>query len=158
MNGWKDHGITPVEVARRQAEDQVANGVFLVDLYCLGVKDAYWKVEVSRKQFNRDLPHLCSDMPEPCDVSLAHEIIYGAIEYAHRYGFEPHLDFKTANLILDPPEMHQRKHEVKFGKDGEPFFVAGPYDNARFIVNQLLRTAGEGNFHYLAMLPGPEDI
>ena len=155
MEGWQEQGITPVVVARQQTEDQVAYGVFLVDFYCLGVKDAFWKVEVSLKQFNRNLPQLCSEMPEPCDVSLAHEMIYGAIEYARRYGFEPHPDFKIASLILDPPQTHRGKNKIKFGKDGKPLFVAGPYDNARAIVNQLIQTAGEGNFDYIIVVGKP---
>lgn len=34
MNGWQDQGITPVVVARQQAEDKVIYGVFLVNIYC----------------------------------------------------------------------------------------------------------------------------
>ncbi len=158
MQGWQEQGITPIVIARQQAEERVVYGVFLVDLYCLGVKNAYWKTDISLRQFNRDIPHLCSDMPEPCDVSLAHEIIYGAIEYAQHYGFEPHLDFKKASLVLDPPEAHERKHKVKFGKDGKPFFITGPRDNPQAIIRQLQHTAGEENFDYIAMLGGPEDI
>ena len=130
MEGWQEGGLTPVVVARKQPEERVVFGSFLVDLFCLGVKDALWKSDVSRKQFERDLPHLCSEMPEPCDASLAHELIYGSIDYARRYGFEPHLDYAKASLVLGPPEAHPGKNKVKFGKDGQPFFVAGPYDNA----------------------------
>jgi len=158
MNGWQDQGITPVVVARQQPEDKVVYGLFLVDIYCLGVKNALWKADVSLKQFNRNLPQLCSNMPEPCDASLAHELIYGSIDYARHYGFEPHPDFGKASLILDPVEAHPRKHKVKFGKDGKPFFVSGPYDNARAIVNQLMRTAGEGNFDYIVMFADPKSL
>jgi hypothetical protein len=158
MNGWQDQGITPVVVARQQAEDKIVYGVFLVDLYCLGVKNALWKIDISLKQFHRNLPRLCSDMPEPCEISLAHELIYGSIDYAWQYGFEPHLDFGKASLILDLPEAHPRGNKVEFGKDGKPFFVAGPYDNARTIVNQLMRTAGEGKFDYMLMLGEPTDL
>lgn len=155
---WRDSGITPVIVARQQPEDKVVFGSFLVDIYCLGVKDAFWKSDIPIKQFTRNLPDLCSGNPEPCEASLAHEIIYGSIEYAHKYGFEPHRDFDRASLILDPPGLHPRKHHVKFGKDGKPFFVSGPYDNARAIVNKLVKTAGEGNFNYLAMLENLDDL
>jgi hypothetical protein len=158
MADWKDSGLTPVIVARQQPEDQVIFGSFLVDIYCLGVKDAFWKSDIPLKQFNRNLSELCYGNPAQCEASLAHEIIYGSIEYARKYGFEPHRDFYRAGLILDPPEMHPRKHHVKYGKDGKPFFVAGPYDNARAIVNKLMQTAGEGNFNYLTMLPGPDDM
>ena len=90
--------------------------------------------------------------PEPCEVSLAHELIYGSIEFARKYGFEPHRDFETASLVLDLPDLQPKKHNLEFGKDGKPFFIAGPYDNVQRIVNTLMRTAGEGNFNYLTML------
>lgn len=161
MKGWQEAGITPVVVARQQEEDKVLFTVCLVDLYCLGVKDAYANADISLSKFQSGLPKMCSNEPEPCSVELAHEIIYGGLEYAERYGFKPHLDFTNqfCDQVLDPPETHPRTNNVAFGKDGKPFFVAGPYDDKRrtnSVINTLLRTAGEGNFDYLAGL-GPLD-
>ncbi len=157
MQGWQEHGITPVVVARQNTESRIIYGVFLVDTYCLGIKNALWKVDVSLKQFERELPKLCSGSPEPCEIGLAHELIYGSLEYARKYGFEPHFDFAKTSLVLDPPGVHPTSHSIEFGKDGKPFFVAGPYDNPRAIVNQLMRNAGEGNFNYLVMLDDADD-
>lgn len=151
MEGWQEQGITPVVVARQMGENRVVYGTFLVDMYCLGVKNAFWKFDVSLMQFERDLPMLCSGFSESCKVTLAHELIYGAIEYARKYGFEPHHDFAKASLVLDPPDAHPRSHKIEFGKDGKPFFVSGPDDNIRAIVNQLKRTAGEGNFDFILL-------
>ena len=39
--------------------------------------------------------------------------------------------------------------DVEVGKNGKPFFVAGPYDNATHIIKQLEKTAGPGNYDYL---------
>jgi hypothetical protein len=50
--------------------------------------------------------------------------------------------------------MHPRTGQVAFGKDGQPFFVAGPHDNADAIMRPLLRFAGEGHFHYVMPLGG----
>ncbi|HCJ33979.1 MAG TPA: helix-turn-helix domain containing protein, partial [Ktedonobacter sp.] len=46
----------------------------------------------------------------------------------------------------------EEPYQLTFGKDGKPFFVAGPRDNAARIVKQLEKTAGPGNFDYVAML------
>ncbi len=159
---WKNSGITPVIVAREQAADKVIFAVCLVDLYCLGVKDAYANADFSRKHFERKLPKMCTGAPEECSVELAHEIIYGGLEYARRYGFDPHPDFtrQMADRVLDPPDAHPRKHKVEFGKDGKPFYVSGPYDDERKsknIVNTLMRAAGEGNFDYIIGI-GPSDF
>lgn len=88
---------------------------------------------------------------------MAHEIVYGAMEFATSYGFQPHPDFtrQRVDQILDPPESHPRNHKVEFGKDGKPFYIPGPYDDERKIrsmINTLMHTAGEGNFDYIAAL------
>jgi len=151
---WQESRITPVVVARRQAEDRVLIGNCLVDISCLGIKNAYSETDISPTRFQRELPDMFQGEPEECSVALAHEIIYGGLEYAARYGFQPHRDF-TASLVdkvLDPPDAHPRTHNVKFGRDGKPFYVAGPYDDerkSRSVINTLMRTAGEGNFDYL---------
>ena len=90
-------------------------------------------------------------------MELAHELIWGGIEYAARYGFRPDPDFKLAQLVVDPPEAHPRTGAVTFGKDGKPFYVSGPYDNVDAIMNQLLRTAGPDNFGFLADIGSPLD-
>lgn len=90
--------------------------------------------------------------------ALAHEIIYGAIAYADRYGFKPQRDYRDSQHILDLPGEHPRSGRVEFGKDGKPFYVSGPYDNADRIIQQLTRTAGEGNFDYLMQIGGDEEV
>lgn len=154
MQEWQESGITPVVIARQQADDQVLFASYLVDLYCLGVKDVTVNVNLTRKRFERSLPELCMLEPEAISVELAHEIVYGALEYARKYGFEPHPDFTHlhADQVLDPPEAHPRTWDVQFGQDGKPLFVSGPYDDERKIrriLQTLESTAGEGNYNYL---------
>jgi hypothetical protein len=161
MKDWHEEGITPVVIARQQEADKVIFAVYLVDIYCLGVKDAYANADMSLRKFHNELPRMCANDPEPCSVELAHEIIYGGIEYAERYGFKPHIDFTGdfCDQVLDPPETHPRVNNVMFGKDGKPFYVSGPYDDERKInsvMNTLMRTAGEGNFDYLAGFGSPD--
>ena len=162
MDGWDEEGgITPVVIARQQDPDKVIFAVCLVDIYCLGIKDAYANADISLAKFQRELPKMCSQKPKACSVELAHEIVYGGKEYAARYGFQPHRDFtaQMCDKVLDPPEAHPRSHNVTFGKDGKPFYISGPYDDERRInavINTLMRTAGEGNFDYLIGV-GPPD-
>ena len=162
MEGWKEAGITPVVVARLQENERIMFGVYMVDLYCLGIKDAYAKADYSLNRFERELPELCSGDPIPCSIELAHEVIYGALEYAAKLGFQPHPDFSRlmADLMLDPPEVHPRVNHVPYGKDGKPFYMSGPFDDeqkSRQVFNTLMRTCGEGNFHYLVGLDGMPD-
>lgn len=154
MEGWKEEGITPVVVARQQEPDRVMFGVYMVDYYCLGVKDVYTRSDYSISRFERDLTDMCGGSPVQCTAELAHELIYGAIEYARSLGFQPHPDFtkQMADLMLDPPDAHPRTNQVEFGKDGKPLYISGPFESelqSRSIVNTLMRTRGEGNFDYI---------
>ena len=164
MDGWQDTGITPVIVARIQDNDRIMFGVYMVDYYCLGIKNAYTRVDYSRNRFERELPKLCANVPVSCSVELAHELIYGALEYAEKLGFEPHPDFskQKADQILDPVDAHPRTNGVTFGKDGKPLYVSGPYDSemkSRSVINTLTRTCGPGNFDYLVALGDmPDEI
>ncbi len=158
MEGWQESGLTPVVIARQQSPDKVIFATYLVDFYCLGIKDAFCNADYPLKRFQKNLAHLCSGRPEVCDNDLAHELVYGAVDFARRYGFEPHPDFKLASMVLDPPGIHPSRHQLEFGRDGKPFFVAGPYDNARAIVSKLERTAGTGNFDYMVMLGDFEEF
>lgn len=164
MKGWQETGITPVIVARLQDNDRIMFGVYMVDYYCLGIKNAYTRVDYSRNRFERELPKLCAEAPTSCSVELAHELIYGALEYAEKLGFEPHPNFygQKVDQILDPADAHPRTNGVIFGKDGKPLYVSGPYDTeikSRSVVNTLMRTCGPGNFDYLVTLGDmPDEI
>lgn len=154
MEGWQDMGITPVVVARMQDNGRIMFGVYMVDYYCLGIKDAYTRADYSQDRFERELPRLCVNAPASCPVELAHELIYGALEYAEKLGFKPHQDFykQKADQILDPADAHPRTNGVTFGKDGKPFYISGPNDSemkSRFVINTLMRTCGPENFEYI---------
>jgi hypothetical protein len=159
MAGWQETGLAPVVVARQQAPGRVMYGVYMVDLYCLGVKDAFTRTGASERTFERQLPELCAMTPESCSVELAHEVVYGALEYAQRLGFEPHPDFKAqmADQLLDPPDAHPRVNHVTFGLNGRPLFVAGPNDTPtriNVVLATLDRTVGKGNYDFMTGLGG----
>jgi hypothetical protein len=41
------------------------------------------------------------------------------------------------------------------GKEGKPFFVAGPHDNADRIIRILERKVGHGNYNYFVPIGDP---
>jgi hypothetical protein len=155
--GWQESGLAVIVIARRQPNGNIVFGNYLVDHYCLGLKNTFFNADIPAAQFQRDyMSEIFSEMP-PVDVSpaLAHEIIYGGIEYAAQFGFRPHRDFRHSQHVLDPPDLHPHIGTVEFGKDGKPFYIQGPYDNVDAILRQLERTTGEGNYHYLMQIAGP---
>jgi hypothetical protein len=154
---WKEPGeLVQILVARR-AGDEIAAAGFLVDLGCLGVKDALSHV-LSRREYEGFRQSFTSLQPMMrADLNLAAKIIQEAIAYAQRFGFSPHPDYRAAAALLadaDPAACHT---EIPLGIQGKPFFVPGPHDNVAKITKQLERAVGPSNFHYVFELDAPID-
>ena len=128
---WQESGLAPVILARQQDGGKILYANYLVDLNCLGVKDVVVDENVAEKHFERLIQKMCMQVPLAISVDLAHEIVYGALEYARKYGFEPHPDFTRlhADQVLDEPDAHPRRHNVQFGQAGKPVYVSGPNES-----------------------------
>jgi len=151
-------GFAQVIVAR-QDRNRIVSAAYLVDYWCLGVKDVVPPDSNGKSGYER-FKQLCTNQfNEPfSNISLeqAQSIIYGAVDYARSLGLEPSRDFdKKAQMHLGPkPET---LIPIEFGKDGKPFYFSGPYDNAEKIIKTLTATVGPDNFHYVAAIEGLGD-
>jgi hypothetical protein len=153
--GWDQDTtmLTRIVITRQQPDGRLVFGSFLVDMLLLGVKDAHSAAHVTPGEINRMLPHVYpAGEHVPCDVALAHQIIYQSIDYAAQYDMTPHKDFRLAQHVLDPRGTHPETHALTFGKDGKPLFISGPHDNVDLVMRKLERTAGPGNYDYLVGL------
>jgi len=158
---WQEEGaITQILVARRSPSGQIAVGVFLVDLGCLGVKSAFGRPLHTMQEYRelRDGMKANQDMIK-ADINLVAKIIREAIAYAGELGFKPDPDYRDAMLVLGDADPDACEVPIPLGgKDGKPFFVAGPYDNADRIMAKLTRKLGPDGFHYLVPLSGDEEF
>jgi hypothetical protein len=159
-SGWNKSAELPplaqVVVARRAPSGQVAAGVFLVDLTCLGVKDAFTSAFSSRAEYEQDLLGRIrqNQRLEKIDLDCAAKIIDESIAYARSLGFSPHRDYHQAAPLLAGAEPEACAVKVPVGYEGKPYFVSGPHDNVRKILAQLERKVGPGNFHFIVGGPG----
>lgn len=94
-------------VAREHGSSLSACG-YLVDVWCLGVKDCNGPKTIDR----RKLP-----------------------EFVKCAGHLGEWDGSS---------------DITFGRDGMPLYIQGPHDDMFAIMTTLRKTAGEGNFHYVA--------
>jgi hypothetical protein len=154
---WQKDGLGLVEilVARQQPNENICFGMYLVDKFCLGLKNTFGRVGYSRTRYENEFHNAFfqNTQPEACSPELAHQMIYASIEYAAQFGFMPEKDFTLTQYLLAPRGELEEPYDLTFGKDGKPFFIAGPYDDAKLILQQLERTAGPGNYHHLIMSP-----
>jgi len=158
---WQEErAITQILVARRSPSGQIAIGTFLVDLGCLGVKSAFGRLFDTRWEYEELRNGMMShqDMIK-ADVNLVAKIIREAIAYAQELGFKPDPDYRDAILVLGDADPDACDVPIPLGgKDGKPFFFAGPYDNVDLIMAKLTRKLGPDGFHFIFPVSGDEDV
>jgi hypothetical protein len=147
-----ESGLVQVAVARRHKPQRVSVCGYLVDTYCLGVKNALGPELMNE----RDLPGFLatyfsaiqsSSPAAEAPLELVRHLVWGAVEYARELGFAPHPDFaSTAGHLGSWDETSA----ITFGRNGRPLFVQGPHDNPKAVIRTLTDSVGHGNFDVVA--------
>ena len=151
---WKN-GIGHLLIARREPDGGLVFAVFLVDVYCLGVKNAFWHTGTSA-----DIDDLVKKlakfetMSATTPACLA-KIVKGAIEYAQSFGFPPHPDYRHAAMLLDGIDPSSCPTEFRFGRDGRPFYVQGPNETPAQ-ADAIRRIVTDVGGHFLVALSADE--
>jgi hypothetical protein len=155
---WHE-GIGQVLVSRQLKNGAVAFAVFLVDIYCLGVKDVFTDIvpraSYDLKIYNKIVRQSALKSAPP---ERACKLVEGAVRYASALGLPPHPDYATAELIFGDVAAEACAEEFAYGKDGKPFFFAGPNDDS-YKCQQILRTlekhCGPGGYTYVIPVEEP---
>jgi hypothetical protein len=157
---WHDPGadhstgglVTALVARRRRHRHSATVCVYLVDAYCLGVKNAIGPDDMKDQALHRLTNHVFKSYdapPVPAPIQLVRDLVLGAAEYAHGLGFAPHPDFEQARAHLGP---WTAPSTITFGHDGKPTYVEGPYDNPSHVLRTLRRAVGPNGFHYTVEL------
>lgn len=146
-------GLVCVLVARRHRHDKVSVCGYLLDVHCLGVKNAlgpHLMDEVDLVAFRRWFFAAYGADPVVAPLDLAQQLIFGSVDYARGLGFEPHADYAAVAGHLGD---RIGACDIEFGRDGMPFFVQGPYDEARRVMQTLDASVGPENYRFLIAAP-----
>jgi hypothetical protein len=84
--------------------------------------------------------------PLAAPVELACHLVFGAVAYARSLGFEPAAGFEA---VRDHLGSWTGPSAIGFGREGKPFYIQGPHDDARAVIKTLERSVGPGNFDFL---------
>jgi hypothetical protein len=131
---------------------------YLVDYWCLGVKDVIGPRQMDRTKYEAFLQNVYHMYPEGyAEITLqqAQDIVLGAVAYAASLGLKPHADFAATREHLGE---WSGQTDIEFGRDGKPFFIAGPYDNANMIMRTLSQKSGDNKFDFIIPTDDPETI
>jgi len=145
-------GIGHVVVARALPSGLLGCAYFLIDVFCLGVKDAFY-VEIGEKELRSRLAEQY-DVQRFIDVepARARKLIRDAAAYAARLGLSAAKDTPAIEAIFGDVDTEACPEPFTFGKDGKPFFVSGPNDTPariRAISQTLEESCGTGGWNYL---------
>lgn len=139
-HSWKINGLATILISRMQPNDRLVFGSYLVDVFCLGLKDTFCNADFTKSRyeiFKKKYYHESASIK--CSHSSAHTIIYGAIKFASSFGFKPHEDFSLSKYILDEPGSFEKDESIEFGQNGEPLYIQGPYDDPNMVLEKFIR-------------------
>jgi hypothetical protein len=152
VQGTGSEGLVAVLIARDAGRSRLRVCGYLVDVYCLGVKDVIGPRVMNERhlaEFSRRYFGAFDGPPVAAPLDLAQNLVFGAVDFARSLGFEPAADFED---VKDHLGSWRGPSSIGFGREGKPFYVEGPYDDGKRILRQLERTAGRDRFHYLVSL------
>ena len=142
-------GLVAVLIAREAGRSRLSVCGSLVDVDCLGVKNVVGPLLMNAgqcAQFTRKYFGAFDEPPIAAPLDLAQNLVYGAVDFARSLGLEPADEFED---VKDHLGSWCGPSSIGFGRDGKPFYIEGPYDDANRILHQLERTAGRDHYHYL---------
>jgi hypothetical protein len=153
-NLWKE-GIGYLTIARQEGEGRLVFGVYLVDVHCLGVKNAFWGAG-SMGDFKELLEKMeTTQTMVPIAPACLVKIIQGAIEYAGSFDFPPHPDYRHAAKLLSGIDPAGCDRKFKFGQDGKPYYIQGPYESPA-VAEVIRRRIMEAGGHFIVKVPDPD--
>lgn len=122
-----ESGILHVVVTRVRPSGKLVMALFLVDMFCLGVKDAIYHDNMSPSDFEMHLNELKDRLGiKEISYNEAHNIIYGAIAFAEEGGIKPSKEFYPAGYILEEDTDDIPLIEYEFGKNGKHCLFVNP--------------------------------
>lgn len=139
-------------VTRKHKTGTLTACFYLVDTYCLGVKDVTIIPSISQKELEKEIESRKSGETCKMDYVEIHNWIYGSIEYAREAGIEPCKEFTSlAQYILcDDEDESIPIIEYHFGGDNsKPLFI--PFDKSQYDKYHpiLMKNLGPNGFDYI---------
>jgi len=152
-------GLGSVWISRKLPNGQLLVAMFLLDVFCLGVKNAMsWRV--SRREYKMMLMMNFAESMTPIQACCLKKLVLGAAAYAESLGFSPHEDYAAALTELEGIDARDCEAEYHFGRNGKPFYVRGPNESqaeSQRIIGQLQRRCGEDGFDFLTDMGTDEE-
>jgi hypothetical protein len=154
--GFEEEGAGTLTLIRQLTLGRYGACIFDIDLWCLGVEDAYFEVlEAEDYEYYQAQPESLARVP--MDPALARQLVRDAAAYGARNGFPPPDEFGEMESFFGAIEPAGATFPL--GRNGKPYFVVNPNDppaRVRRTLEHLEYTLGPGGFEY--EYPLDEDV
>lgn len=145
LKDWEDTGISPIYVSRKLTNTSYVLISYLVDFWCLGLKDTMLKFGIS--QTDLKYTYSQSDDLESVSYQDARSLILGAIDFAKAIHISPDPSWHgIPSSFIESHLTYQKK--FSFGQQGKPFYVSGPYDYERYNIAEVINKVSEAQGHF----------
>jgi hypothetical protein len=149
--GWAEAGMGSLIVTRGVSHANLSMGLFLIDAYCLGVKDVGFR-SIGGVDLDRFVAMASQAAPlAPVDPAYARKLLREVVAWAAEYGFPPHRDFAAVERLFGSVDADACAEVFQFGHAGSPLYVPGPTETPR----QIERRMGQYLQHVEASDVGP---
>lgn len=159
--GWRERGNAAIFCLVVTPGGGHATATFLVDLWCVGLKDAWGKLGISAKGFKENILDRARNENDVelirVDVDWVRKIVAGAIRFAEQNGFRlPNRYERWTSLLGEMPDA-KTADLAGFGYEGGLHYV-GTVDDLR---RRLIDTTPEEfmcreDVHYTMEIESPE--
>jgi len=144
-------GIGTMILARGVTRHHLAVGVFLLDVFCLGIKDTMFKsVESDELEMYLEKTNAGSP-PVSLQPSDARKLLRDLPAWSQSIGFPPHRDFAAIERIFGDIDADESEANFPFGRDGKPVYIPGPFESATVVrrrIEQLQKHLGSDGFEF----------
>ncbi len=154
ISAWESDahdGAISICFARQITSIQYHISMYLLDIWSLGVKDAYMR-KVPFEQYKELVED--SHYYKRAEAGRLKKLLLDAVAFGRKNGFEPCGDYiKMKPFIKGISTENSSPHGMTFGKDGEVFYIANPETETvkqiKTRMATLEKTLGMGNFHFV---------
>jgi hypothetical protein len=142
-------GIGTLILARGATPHRLVLSSFLIDVFCLGIKDVMFQ-SVDSEFFERYRDAMDAGSPMVAvDPGYARKLLRDLAAWSQTIGFAPHREFAAVERIFG--DVNASEAAFQFGRDGKPFYIPGPNDTAALIrrrIAQLQKCLGNEGFGF----------
>ncbi len=147
--GW-DEGEGYVVVIREHTGGKKSFAVYLVDRWCVGVKDTFFNVRVGDDVVEDMLSRMnrfgTMDM---VSYEQAHNMVWGAVAFAEEAGIKPCKDFAVSQYYLEEDTDDVPLIEYDYGLDGKYYLVAKDNLELSKYLQPMRKNLAEGDYEYV---------